>query len=34
MNEIIVSILEVFLGKPKKYNEAKGRIVFDCPARY
>lgn len=32
MGEIIVSILEDFLGKPKKHNESKGQIAFDCPA--
>lgn len=32
MSKIIVGILEDFLGKPKKHNESKGQIAFDCPA--
>jgi len=32
MSEIVVSILEDFLGKAKKHNSSKGQISFDCPA--
>lgn len=32
MSEIIVGILEDFLGRAKKHNESKGQIAFDCPA--
>jgi len=32
MSELVVSILEEFLGDPKKHNHAKSQIAFDCPA--
>jgi len=32
MSELIVSILEDFLDKPRKHNPEKGQIAFDCPA--
>lgn len=32
MSMFVVDILESFLGKPKKHNETKGQISFDCPA--
>jgi len=32
MSVFIVDLLENFLGKPKKHNETKGQIAFDCPA--
>lgn len=28
----LVDILERFLGHPRKHNESKGQIAFDCPA--
>lgn len=30
--EYIVSILEDFLGSPRKHNETTGQVSFDCPA--
>lgn len=32
MSMFVVEILESFLGDPKKHNESKGQIAFDCPA--
>ena len=32
MSDIIVGILESFLGDHKKHSETKGQISFDCPA--
>lgn len=32
MNELVISILEDFLGEHKNHNEEKGQISFDCPA--
>lgn len=32
MSVFVVDLLESFLGKPKKHNETKGQIAFDCPA--
>jgi hypothetical protein len=31
MSELVVEILEDFLGNHKKHYEAKGQISFDCP---
>ena len=28
----LVDILQSFLGSPRKHNESKGQIAFDCPA--
>ena len=32
MSIFVVDILHSFLGAPKKHNEGKGQISFDCPA--
>lgn len=32
MSMFVVEILESFLGKPRKHNDSKGQIAFDCPA--
>ena len=32
MSVFVVNLLERFLGTPKKHNETKGQIAFDCPA--
>lgn len=32
MSEFVINILEDFLGDPRKHNEEKGQISFDCPA--
>lgn len=32
MSIFVVDILQNFLGKPRKHNETKGQISFDCPA--
>ena len=31
VSELIIEILEDFLGNHKKHYEAKGQISFDCP---
>jgi DNA primase len=32
MTDYVVDILSEFLGEPRKHNEGKGQIAFDCPA--
>jgi DNA primase len=32
MSDFVVDILEDFLGEPRKHNEGKNQIAFDCPA--
>jgi hypothetical protein len=32
MSIFVSDILQSFLGSPKKHNESKGQIAFDCPA--
>lgn len=32
MSMFVADILRNFLGKPRKHNDAKGQISFDCPA--
>jgi DNA primase len=32
MNDYIVDILSDFLGDPKKHNQGKGQVSFDCPS--
>ena len=32
MNELVVDILNNFLGEPRKHNESTGQISWDCPA--
>lgn len=31
MNDYLVEILSEFLGEPRKHNESRGQISFDCP---
>ena len=31
MSEIIVDILQKFLGEPKKHSHSKQQVAFDCP---